>query len=48
MKCRVFMARVQSTKGPRWPMELDTLDGRNTRSSCTTEHMSGLQYLHSQ
>ena len=33
MKCRVFMARVHSTRGPRCPMELEILDGRNTRSS---------------
>ena len=36
MKCKVFMALVHSTRGPRWPMELDTLDGKNTRSSCIT------------
>lgn len=33
MKCRVFMARVHSTRGPRCPMELEILDGRNIKSS---------------
>ena len=33
MKCRVFMARVHNTRGPRCPIELEILDGRNIKSS---------------
>jgi len=42
MKCNVFMARVHRTRGPRWPMELEILDGKKIKSSCRATQCTNL------